>query len=218
MTSRCLYRRLGLAILALAVAVGFSSLAVAQRDDDDYGPYASSRANPRQAHDYGYQNGYRDGLRKGRHEGRENYPDDFRSEEWRNASNGYESWMGPFGAFRDGYRDGYRDGFRAGFQRVQGGDYDDDAYYPGQPPYRVPVNNNPRWYGGNTGYSVGYRDGSSVAREDLANGKPYNPNPRGRYDDEDHGYRSEYGSKSAYKSQYASGYRDGYASAFGRRY
>ncbi len=61
-----------------------------------------------------------------------------------------------------------------------------------------------------------------MAREDIAKGKPYNPNPRGRYDDEDHGYRREYGrreygDKNAYKAQYANGYRAGYESVFGHR-
>jgi hypothetical protein len=126
--------------------------------------------------------------------------------------------MGSFDAFRDGYRDGYRDGFQAGFRREQGGDYDNDAYYPRRGPYRTPTYSNSRWYGGNTAYNFGYRDGMEVAREDVANGKRYNPNPRGRYDDQDHGYRSEYGSKSVYRSQYGSGYRDGYAAAFGGRY
>src|SRR6266566_3532180 len=50
----------------------------------------------------------------------------------------------------------------------------------------------------------------------AAAGKPYNPRPRGRYDDEDHGYSSAYGNKGAYKTQYANGYRAGYESARGR--
>ena len=55
-----------------------------------------------------------------------------------------------------------------------------------------------------------------MAREDAARGKPYNSRPRGRYDDEDHGYSSVYGNKSAYKAQYTNGYRAGYESTRGR--
>lgn len=65
-------------------------------------------------------------------------------------------------------------------------------------------------------YEIGYRDGASVAREDAEDVKPYNPQPRGRYDDLDHGYRREYGSKSEYKARYADGYREGYRSAIRR--
>ncbi len=71
------------------------------------------------------------------------------------------------------------------------------------------------WFG-NRAYQIGFQDGASVAREDAARGKPYNPRPRGRYDDEDHGYSSAYGNKGAYKTQYANGYRAGYESARGR--
>jgi len=57
----------------------------------------------------------------------------------------------------------------------------------------------------------------SQAREDVYKNKRFNSNPRGKYDDRDHGYRREYGDKNSYKAQYTSGYRDGYESAF-RRY
>jgi hypothetical protein len=56
----------------------------------------------------------------------------------------------------------------------------------------------------------GFRDGSSVAREDLWLGKPFNPNPRGRFDDDDHGYRRSFGNKHEYREHYAEAYREGY--------
>ena len=55
-----------------------------------------------------------------------------------------------------------------------------------------------------------------MAREDIAKGKPYNPNTRGKYNDRDGGYQSAYGDKNAYKVQYANGYRAGYEATFGR--
>jgi hypothetical protein len=60
----------------------------------------------------------------------------------------------------------------------------------------------------------GFRDGSQVAREDMWKNKPYNPNPRGRYDDADHGYRREFGDKHEYRERYSEAYRNAYASAF----
>src|SRR6266480_203912 len=57
---------------------------------------------------------------------------------------------------------------------------------------------------------IGFRDGAAVAREDMWRGKPFNPNPRGRYDDADHGYRREFGNKHEYREHYSEAYRAGY--------
>ncbi len=54
-----------------------------------------------------------------------------------------------------------------------------------------------------------FRNGFHVAR-----GKSFNPNPRGRYDDADHGYRSEFGNKHEYRERYSEAYREGYQSTF----
>src|ERR1700719_2224882 len=65
----------------------------------------------------------------------------------------------------------------------------------------------------------GFRDGAAVAREDMWRGKPFNPNPRGRYDDADHGYRSEFGNKHEYREHYIDAYREGYQRNYsGRNY
>jgi len=65
----------------------------------------------------------------------------------------------------------------------------------------------------------GWRDGSQVAREDMWRGKPFNPNPRGPYDDADHGYRRAFGSIHEYRANYSQAYRAAYENAFrGRRY
>jgi hypothetical protein len=67
---------------------------------------------------------------------------------------------------------------------------------------------------------IGWRDGQEVARGDLYSGKPFNPNPRGRFDDCDHGYRHEFGNKHEYRENYARAYHEGYERAFndGRYY
>ena len=206
-----------MAALAIAAIVAFSGLALAQyHDDDDYGYYQD---NPRQAGHYGYQQGYRDGFAKGRHEGRENDPNDYQNPDWRQATRGYEQWMGPVEVFQNGYRAGYRSGFRAGYQSVNGGwsdrdrDRDESIYHRDGYVYDRPGYG----YAGNLGYRTGYQDGMSQAREDNFKNKPFNANPRGRYDDRDHGYRREYGDRNSYKAEYTDGYRAGYESAF-RRY
>jgi hypothetical protein len=60
----------------------------------------------------------------------------------------------------------------------------------------------------------GYRDGAQVAREDMWRRKPFNPRPRGRYDDADHGYRSEFGNRHEYREHYSEAYREAYMRTF----
>lgn len=195
-------RRIQLIACVVAVTLIVSGLALA--DDDDY--YRGG--NPQQAHQYGYQNGYQDGVRHGQHEARENDPNDFQSRDWRNASRGYQGWMGPFPAFQDGYRDGYRQGFQQAFNDRWGRrDRDGDRFQPSA-------------YGGergNVAYDYGLQDGSFAGREDAARGKQFNPNPRGS-NHADRGYVREYGDKNLYREQYSDGYRAGYQRTYGRRY
>lgn len=61
---------------------------------------------------------------------------------------------------------------------------------------------------------IGYRDGTQVAREDMWRGKPFNPRPRGAYDDCDRGYRHEFGDKHEYREHYGEAYREGYTSTY----
>ena len=203
-------RQIRIAAMAVAAVLTLATWAFAQDyDHDDY------RGGVAQAQQYGYQSGYNDGLRKGQHEGRENDPYDYRTPDWRKATHGYQPWMGPVDIFQRGYQQGYVAGFRAGFSSERpgwrGGDRDD--FRPGD---------REDFHGGynydNLAYNTGYQDGASVARDDVWHNKPLNPNPRGKYDDMDHGYRRDFGDKNYYKQQYAAGYRAGYESAFSRRY
>jgi hypothetical protein len=172
-------------------------------------PYAASIGQTQQS---GYNNGYRDGVARGQHEGRENDPFDYHTPDWRQATRGYQPWMGPVSVFQQGYQEGYASGFRAGFVSVRPGwregDGDDfrPTSYPGD------------HYSANVGYTFGRQDGAEAAREDLYHNKPFNPNPRGRYGSMDHGYQRDYGDKGHYKSQYDAGYHNGYDAVFNRRY
>jgi hypothetical protein len=202
------------AVLMLAMA-GVMTAQDRDGDRDDW----NGRGNAAQAHDRGYQQGYTDGARHGREERRENDASDFRTEEFQRADHGYAPWMGPLGQFQSGYRDGYRNGYNSVFGnngwRGENGEWQ-DGDERGYVPYRkvgIPARS--------PAYSYGYRDGSEVARQDMADGKRYNPNPRGRYEAEDNGYRGDYGSKDAYRAEYAQAYRSGYESTFqgfGNRY
>jgi hypothetical protein len=198
-------RQMRVAALAVSFVFALGTFAVAQ-DYDDYGRGVA------QARQYGYDNGFRDGQRRGQHEGRENDPYDYHTPDWRQASHGYKNWMGPISAFQNGYQQGYAEGFRVGFNSVRPayrGDGSRDDYYRGQ-----------HFYGSDNriAYNTGYQDGAEIAREDMYNNKRFNPEPRGRFDDRDHGYRREYGDKNFYNSQYTEGYRAGYQATYDRRY
>jgi hypothetical protein len=212
MNKEILKRTIRMAAYALVLTLVTSGLALAQDDDDYY-----RRGNSDQARQYGYQNGYRDGVAQGRHEGQENDPYDFHTPDWRQATRGYENWMGPVNRYQRGYQDGYANGFQSGFQSVSNRWRDNDGDRDDR--YRE------NWRdrdgdrdGRSLAYQTGYQDGSGVAQRDIARHNRYNPNPRGQFDDEDHGYRREYGSKDQYKSEYAAGYRAGYAATMGNGY
>lgn len=200
-------RQMRMAALGVSILLAFGTLTLAQDADDYY------HGNVARARQYGYDNGFRDGERRGRHEGKENDPFDYHTPDWHQATHGYKNWMGPVNAFQNGYQQGYAEGFRSGFLSERpgwrgDGDGDRDDRYRGGV------------HGSNHGiaYDTGYQDGVTVAREDLYNNKRFDPNPRGRYDDRDHGYRREYGDKNTYKTEYTDGYGAGYQATFGGRY
>ena len=209
-------RHVRMAALAVSMVLALGTLAMAQ-DWDDY-----NRGGLTQARQYGYDNGFRDGEKRGHHEGRENDPYDYHTPDWRQATHGYKGWMGPVNAFQNGYQQGYADGFRSGFIAERpgwrDGDGDRDDRYRGGAYYGNGYNGGTYAYNGRIGYDTGYQDGATMAREDLYKNKSFNPNPRARFDDRDHGYHREYGDKNAYKAQYTDGYRAGYEATFNRRY
>ena len=74
-------------------------------------------------------------------------------------------------------------------------------------------------YGMRVARDFGFRDGAQVAREDMLRGKPFNPNPRGRYDDADRGYQRRFGNKHEYRERYTDAYRSAYQNTYrGNRY
>jgi len=212
-------RTMKMASYALAITLALGGVALAQDRDDDDGGYHRG-GNPAQARQYGYQNGYSDGARHGREEAREHDPNDYQTPDWRQATRGYKNWMGPLNWYQRGYQEGYSNGFRNSFRnsgvwRDRDGDRDDRR------PDRDWRGGNDIYGGGNylnEAYRYGYDDGSVAARSDIDKRKSHNSNPRGRYEDRDHGYRREYGNKNEYKAEYTNGYRAGYDASFRNRY
>lgn len=205
-------RLLRMAALAVPLTLTLGTFSYAQ-DRDDY--YRGSVSQTRQ---YGYDNGFRDGQHKGEHEGRENDPFDYRTPDWRQASHGYKSWMGPLNVFQEGYQQGYRDGFRSGFVSERPGwrgdsDGDRDDRYRGNGFYGGGPHGSSR-----VAYDTGYQDGVTMAREDIYKNKRFNPDPRARFGGRDDGYSRAYGDKSIYKAEYSDGYRAGYEATFNGRY
>ena len=115
----------------------------------------------------------------------------------------------------------------AAAQDYRYGDRDDDRYsdrdnrYYDRDDYRYSDRDGYRDDNFNRGLhvarEVGFRDGADMAREDMWKNKRFNPKPRGRYDDLDHGYRHEFGSKQQYENRYDAAYREGYAHTFRER-
>jgi len=205
------------ASLAVSLLLALGTFALAQDRDDYY-----YRGNTAQTRQYGYDSGFRDGEKRGRHEGRENDPYDYHTPDWRQATRGYKGWMGPMNVFQNGYQQGYADGFRSGFESERPGwrgdrDGDRDGRYRNNGYYGSGYYGN-NAYDSRVGYDAGYQDGVTMAREDQYKNKPFNPNPRARFEDRDHGYRREYGDKNSYKAEYSDGYRAGYQATFNGRY
>ena len=143
-----------------------------------------------------------------------------RDDRYRNNGNwGYQndSRVYPYPRSNSGYYGYPSSGGYYGYPST-GGYYPNSPYYGGGGGGYGGYGN----YGGrgNSGYNFGYQDGAMVARQDMAENKPYHPDVRGKYEDADHGYNSGMGDKQYYRAQYKNGYRAGYVAAFrgGRRY
>jgi hypothetical protein len=209
-----MWRTMKMAAVALSATLALSGLALAQRDYD--GDRDDHYRGGDQAQRRGYDRGYRDGVDKGRHEGREHDPFDYQTPDWRQATRGYERWMGPVELYQRGYQEGYRNGFGTGYRETargwRDGDHDRDDRWQNDG-WRTRYD--PDW--ASVANRFGYEDGRTAAREDLEHRKSYNSKPRGRFGDRLDGYRREFGSRDRYRAEYTAGYRQGYDSVM-RRY
>jgi len=186
-----------LAALAVAMTLAFSGLALARDHDDHKDKRVDHHHDSNHARDHVW-NRDRDHDRN-----RNNNNND----RWRESARGREHR-------NDGYYGGgqvynrYPNGYPGGHGYPNGGGYG----YPGT------VSGRGGYGGGRSGagYNQGFQDGSYQARKDVAQGKPFNPNPRGA-SHSDHGYHSSMGDKYSYQASYDQGYHSGYQSNFGGR-
>jgi hypothetical protein len=196
------------AVLALSLA--FAGLAFADHKDKYHGGAVEAR-------DHGYEHGYRDGLHKGLddRDHRNKY-----KPEVKDADDGYEKYMGDKGEYKDGYRSGFNAGYDDGFYGRPArfgqvyGPYDDSYRARGSADRYDDVYATRRWGGSDVAYDIGYRDGLAAGDDDYSRRRDSDPEGQHDFKDADHGYRSDYGDKSAYQRQYrdgfVQGYRDGY--------
>jgi uncharacterized protein YkwD len=118
-----LRKMLKLSALAALLTLSLGSLAWAH-DYDDY-----NRGEVRQR---AYQTGQRDGFDHGRYDRSAGYRYNIHSQQYNDARDGYEYWMGSFGHYKKAYREGYAYGYGEGYNsRRRGWDHDRDRddYY-----------------------------------------------------------------------------------------
>ncbi|HYM06414.1 MAG TPA: hypothetical protein VEU11_07620 [Terriglobales bacterium] len=207
-----------MAALAVAITLMFSGLALA-RDHDDH-KYKEDHADRRHDSNYNWRRG------EDHDENDHHWWERSREREHRNdgyyggqvynrvprtyPNGGYGYPSGGYGYPSGGY--GYPSG---GYGYPSGGyGYPSGGYgYPGSVYGRGGYGNGSA---SGAGYNQGLQDGSYQARKDVAQGKPFNPYPRGS-SHSDHGYHSYMGDKHVYQASYDQGYQTGYQSNYGGR-
>jgi len=246
-------------LLAMALVATLSGWAVTQdrdyRDDENHGQardrdddyrgnhrdendYRWGRDRNADAREYGYHNGYRAGWYQGRtlRTNRGAYGS-WGNGQWGNSNHrddneGYQSWMGPRGLYKQGYREGYRAGYSDAYynrraqtttvwgqngrrtpwdpdgdgdnDRGNGGYYGNNGQYGGQ-------------YGNNNAQRFGYQDGLQAGQRDRNSRHSYRPTEWQAYKDADHGMSSSgYSSSNQYKQQYRQAFMNGYNQGYGR--
>lgn len=201
-----LMRSMRLAAWTVAMTLAFGGLALA-RDHDDHSKndYYKDNDSKHDRYPDKYQDRHRD--RDHQWENRDhdrNWDHDRNNDRWREGARERERerWE------REQRNDGYRGGpvYNRYPRGYPGGGYG----YPGSVYGRGGYGND------GAGFNQGLQDGSNQARKDVAQGKPFNPYPRGG-NHSDRGYHSDMGDKNTYRADYEQGYRSGYQSNFGGR-
>jgi hypothetical protein len=198
-------RSMRMAALAVGFTLAFSGLALARDNDNDR--YRDKHEDHH--HDWKYQRNHDSDNHQWSQSRRERERE---HERWERAhrNDGYYGSGSVYHRYPNGNSGSY--GYPGGYGYPNGGGYG----YPGGG-YGYPNGGYPntgtvygRGNGGNMGYSMGYQDGSYRARKDIAENKPFNPNPRGDFGNRDHGYNGSYGDKNYYRAEYSRGYEAGY--------
>lgn len=199
-----MFRQLTRLSLALIVFTSLTGLVVAQGNGD-----------LRSAAQYGFRNGYADGFQHGREDLQAAQGYDFHGRDYDNAMRGYESYMGSRDEYREGYRReyvaGYNDGYRGHesyFADPSGpltyDHHDNDDYGP-----------SPGYGHRSVAFQIGFRDGMIAGGKDRSENKKFRPTKNDKYEDADHGFTHDYGSKKEYKREYRDGFVAGYERGYG---
>jgi len=221
------------AALALAVTLAFSCLALARDHDDHWkDKHAYSHHEENHGWDHVWNRGRdRDRDRNwnwGRDHDRDrnwNWGRDRDNDGWRESARErerererirhHEIWEHEHR--NDGYYGrGVYNRYPGGYGYPNGGyGYPNGGYgYPGTVYGRGGYGGYGNGGSSSAGYQQGFQDGSYQARKDIAENKPFNPNPRGA-SHSDHGYHSSMGDKYSYQAAYNQGYHSGYQSNYG---
>ena len=162
------------------------------------------------AREHGYEHGYRDGLHKGIDD--RDHHIKFKPE-MKDDDNGYQSYMGDKGQYKEGYHSGfvagYDDGFNnrpARFSEIYGAyerergaaDRYDDVYVERH------------WGASDVASDIGYRDGVTAGADDFSHHRGGRPDDLRDFREADHGYRPAYGDKLVYQRQYRDAFEQGY--------
>ena len=183
------------------------------------------------ARTHGYEHGYRDGYRRGKLDVDRGSRSSHRTDDYIRGERGYQTFMGNREDFKAGYRHGYLAGYDDAYKRrpgrwtdIYGADNDDQPTQNPSQGQQYPVYQDPNddvyvdhHYGyQDVAYDIGYRDGLSKGREDSRHHRDFRLDRHDLYKDATHGYRDNYGSKSAYRTQYRRGFTSGYQAVMGR--
>lgn len=197
-------RAFNTAALAAAFTLAMSGLAFADHD-------SHSQDAREYGYQYGYSNGYHQGVKDRDHHNKLKPDID-------DADKGYQRSMGD----KDHYKDGYRSGFIAGYDDAVNNrrgrfselyrPYDEGDRARGSADRSADFYSG--WPGGRVAADIGYRDGVAAGQKDYDHHHDARPNDTDDYRHADHGYRSDYGDKSAYQQQYRDGFVQGYRDAY----
>ena len=205
-------RSMRLAALTVAMTLAFSGLALARDHDDDTKTIITDHYKDK------HEDRHHDWDRDRDHHwwGGDHDRNDRNNDRWRESererAREHERWE------REHRNDGYYGGqiYNRYPRGYPGGGYPSGGYPSGGYGYPGTVYGRGGYGNGASGigFNQGRMEGANQARKDIAQGKPFNPNPRGS-NHTDNGYHSYMGDKNQYRASYTEGYRSGYESNFG---
>jgi hypothetical protein len=210
---------------AIALVIGFISLG-SSAVQAQYGGYGRSGGYGGGIYQIAQQNGYNDGLRKGQEDAREGHNNPTGTNEYRRATNGYDSRMGDRYQYQQAYRQAFLQGFAQGQNQAYNGGYGNNGGYGRSGDYgrnggygNYPNNGG---YGRNTGYGGygndiyrvaqqnGYNDGLRKGQQDAREGHN-NPTGTNEYRRATNGYDSRMGDRYQYQQAYRQGFLQGFS-------